>query len=130
MLTCYEADSRAGCRGRGDTVTDTVDTVIGSRGRLRIPSRGPSNPCVRVADETIAGFIAEGDTDGPSNALRGDGRDVGIGSIFGPRSSVLAHERRPPVDNRVGVSLNGSSLTKGGDNNDWQNEVDAHGRCS
>jgi hypothetical protein len=70
---------------------------------LQIPSSVPSNHGFLLADEYEAGFITEGHKDGSSNARHRDGRDVGIGSIFGPRRAVLAYERRLPVDNRVGM---------------------------
>ena len=56
MVTRYEADSRAGRRGRGDTVTDTVDTVIGSSDRFRMPSRETSISGFRLAEENMAGI--------------------------------------------------------------------------
>jgi hypothetical protein len=70
----------------------------------------PSNPRFRLADENIAGFIAEWHKEWPSDALRGDGRDVGIESVFGPRRSILTYERHPAVDNRVGMTGEEKSL--------------------
>jgi hypothetical protein len=103
MLPREEADSGAGLRERSDTVTDTANTVIGARDRLRIPSKLPPNHGFCTGDEYLAGFIAVGHKEGPFHAPLGDGRDVGIGSIFERPRSVCAYERRPAVDNRVGV---------------------------
>lgn len=44
MLSRYEADSQAGRRGRRDTVTDTVETVIGSHSRSPHTVKGALEP--------------------------------------------------------------------------------------
>ena len=49
------------------------------------------------------GFIAPGHNGDRCHAFLGDGMDGGIRPISGPRSSVLTYERRPAVDNRVGI---------------------------
>lgn len=74
----HEAVWWAGCWGRSDTVTDTGDTVIRPRDRLRISSRLASGHGFHLADENIAGSIAESHQDGPSSALLADGKDVDI----------------------------------------------------
>jgi hypothetical protein len=93
-----EADSAEGFGERSDTFTDTANTVIGARDRLRIPSRLPPNHGFCLGDEYVAGFIAVGRKQGPPHAPLGDGRDVGIGSILERRRPAFAYEKRSPVD--------------------------------
>lgn len=94
-------------QGAADEAIPSLALVIPSFACVtdpRIPSNVPSNHGFRLADENMTGFISERHKDGPSNAPLGDGRNVGIGSVFRTRKSVLAYERCPTGDNRVGVT--------------------------
>ena len=66
--------------------------------------------CSTLADGLEMGFIAPGHNGDRCYALLGDGIDVGIRPISGQRSSVLTYEKRPPVDNRVGMTGPGKTL--------------------
>jgi hypothetical protein len=57
--------------------------------------------CLAAGPEAV--LIAQGHKEARCHALLRDGGDVGIRPISGQQSSVLTYEKRPPVDNRVGM---------------------------
>ena len=91
--------------GSLDTVTAVHHTVIaptdGAADTVKAANSGPD----RVASSRSRHFMASSNKKGLLCAIAGDGKQVGIDLVMGRRATDFTYERRPAIDNRVGMSF-------------------------